>query len=191
MPRRTDTKERMLVIAVKMVNEEGWDSLNLHRLAKKLGIKTPSLYNHCKSLEQLRHQLIYKAHDELLEALRIAADGKAGKEAIISWAHAYRKYGKNNPGLLPAIAISTDNLPPLNWDDLPEKSANELFLNEAMRILKPFKLDENEMVHILRMLRSMVHGFVVLEQSAGFGLPQDSNESFTWMMDRFFEGIAQ
>lgn len=184
MPRTTDTKERMIEVAREMANESGWESLNLHHIAERLGIKPPSLYNHISSLEDLRAQLILAAHQGLSEVLLGAADGHNGGEAIRAMGIAYRKYILENPGLLPALSISTES-----WKS-PVRQVSDQTLEGAKAVLDPFGLSETEKVHALRMLRSLVHGFATLELSGGFGLPEDREESFSWMLDRLVRSLS-
>ncbi len=66
---------------------------------------------------------------------------------------------------------------------------SEHFFGESSRILAPFDLNESDSVHALRMFRSLVHGFSVLEHSDGFGLPEDAEESFKWMLEKYTESL--
>ena len=48
MPRRAGLDKAMVVqAAADLANAEGVDALSLGRLAERLGVRTPSLYNHC------------------------------------------------------------------------------------------------------------------------------------------------
>jgi hypothetical protein len=50
-------------------------------------------------------------------------------------------------------------------------------------------LEEDEAIHALRGLRSLVHGFATLEISGGFGIPLDLDESFSRLVDLFITGL--
>src|SRR5919109_5367880 len=43
--------------AARLVDEEGLEQLTLGRLAERLGVRTPSLYNHVAGLSGLKHDL--------------------------------------------------------------------------------------------------------------------------------------
>ena len=47
------TKTAVVQAAAELINEEGTDALSLNRLAEKLDIRTPSLYNHVDGLPGL------------------------------------------------------------------------------------------------------------------------------------------
>src|SRR5712691_2290579 len=84
--------------AAKLVDEEGIEQLTLGRLAERLNVKTPSLYNHVAGLPGLKHDLMLYCLRELLDGIRRATIGKSGAEAIIALADAYRAYAREMPG---------------------------------------------------------------------------------------------
>src|SRR2546430_5946247 len=61
--------------AVKLVDEEGIEQLTLGRLAERLGVRTPSLYNHVAGLPGLKHELMLYCLHDLLD--RILQDRKS------------------------------------------------------------------------------------------------------------------
>lgn len=47
-----------------------------------------------------------------------------------------------------------------------------------IRALAAYRLSNDDARHIIRMLRSIVHGCVTLEHIGGFGLPSEVDETF-------------
>src|SRR5258708_33366268 len=84
--------------AAKLVDEEGIEQLSLGRLAERLGVRTPSLYNHVAGLPGLKHDLALFCSRELLDRLLRATIGKSRAEAIFALANAYRAYATETPG---------------------------------------------------------------------------------------------
>src|SRR5436309_14477529 len=84
--------------AAKLVDEEGIEQLTLGRLAERLGVRTPSLYNHVAGLTGLKHDLALYCLRDLLDRVRLATIGKSGAQAIIALADAYRTYAREMPG---------------------------------------------------------------------------------------------
>ncbi len=68
--------------AAKLVDEEGIEQLSLGRLAERLGVRTPSLYNHVAGLPGLKHDLALFCSRELLDRLLRATIGKSRAEAM-------------------------------------------------------------------------------------------------------------
>jgi hypothetical protein len=48
-------------------------------------------------------------------------------------------------------------------------------------VLRGYGIGEDEMDHALRMLRSTMHGFAILEVSGGFQWDADPDESYRWL----------
>src|SRR5438270_13831735 len=84
--------------AVKLVDEEGIDQLTLGRLAERLGVRTPSLYNHVAGLPGLKHALMLYCLHDLLDRILHATVGKSRAEATFALANAYRAYASEAPG---------------------------------------------------------------------------------------------
>src|SRR5713101_8948460 len=84
--------------AARLVDEEGIEQLSLGRLAERLGVRTPSLYNHVAGLPGLKHDLALFCSRELLDRLLRATIGKSRAEAIFALANAFRAYARETPG---------------------------------------------------------------------------------------------
>src|SRR5438128_77661 len=81
-----------------LVDEIGFENLSMGLLAKRLGVKTPSLYNHVASQADLAHRIAVLAMTELADAIRDAIQGRSGKEALVAGAYAMRTYVLQHPG---------------------------------------------------------------------------------------------
>src|SRR5438552_6992149 len=67
--------------AAKLVDEEGIEQLTLGHLAERLGVRTPSLYNHVAGLSGLKHDLALYSLRDLLDRILHATVGKSRAEA--------------------------------------------------------------------------------------------------------------
>jgi len=171
--------------AVKLVDEDGLDQLTLGRLAEHLGVRTPSLYNHVAGLPGLKHDIaLYSARD-LLDCLRRATIGKSRAEAIVAFANAYRAYAIEAPGRY-GLTLQA----PRPGDRELQTIAQQI-IEVALAILAPYRLSDENAIHAIRSLRSIVHGFVSLEGAGGFALPVDLDASFHWLIDLFIAGLSR
>jgi len=50
-------------------------------------------------------------------------------------------------------------------------------------VLKGYRIEGSDMIDAVRMLRATLHGFVSLEASGGFGLPQSVDATFIRLVD--------
>jgi hypothetical protein len=72
----------VLKAAADLADQEGFEQVSLDSLAKKLQIRTPSLYNYVQGLPGLKKELACYAIRKLKEELAEAAIGKSGDEAL-------------------------------------------------------------------------------------------------------------
>src|SRR6266852_1949761 len=169
--------------AARLVDEEGIEQLTLGRLAERLGVRTPSLYNHVAGLPGLKHDLtLYCLHDVLDRILR-ATVGKSRAEAIFALATAYRAYARETPGRY-ALTLQA----PDPGDQELQAIARQL-VDVIRAVLAPYRLSEEDAIHAIRGIRSLVHGFISLEVAGGFGLPVDLDASFHWLIKLFIAGL--
>src|SRR5207302_7040956 len=171
--------------AVKLIDEEGIEQLSLGRLAERLGVRTPSLYNHVAGLPGLKHDLTLYCLRDLLYRLTRATIGKSRAEAIGALADAYRAYAREAPGRY-ALTLQA----PDPGDQEVQVIAQEI-VDVLRAVVVPDRLSEEEAIHAIRSLRSMVHGFISLEVAGGFGMPVDLDASFHWLINLFITGLSR
>jgi AcrR family transcriptional regulator len=171
--------------AARLVDEEGIDQLTLGRLAERLGIRTPSLYNHVAGLSGLKRDLALSCLRELLDRIMRATIGKSGAEAIVALTDAYRAYARETPGRY-ALTLQA----PGPGD--PELQAIAQEIVDVLRaVLAPYRLSEEEAIHAIRGLRSIVHGFSSLEAAGAFRMPVDLDASFHWLITLFITSLRR
>ena len=72
----------------------------------------------------------------------------------------------------------------------PELQAIAQQLVDVIRaVLAPYRLSEEDAIHAIRGMRSLVHGFISLEVAGGFGMPVDQDASFHWLIKLFIAGL--
>jgi AcrR family transcriptional regulator len=176
-------KATVVETAAKLVDEEGIEQLSLGHLAERLGVRTPSLYNHVAGLPGLKHDLaIYCLHD-LLDRITRATIGKSHAEAIVALANAYRAYARETPGRYALTQQAPDPA------DKELQVIAKQVVDVVRAVLVPYSYSEEEAIHAIRSLRSIVHGFVSLEVAGGFGIPVDLDASFQWLIKLFVAGL--
>jgi AcrR family transcriptional regulator len=185
-PRPGLTRETVVRAAASLADEDGLDGFTLADLAYRLGVRTPSLYNHVAGLGGLRRELALLGLCELGGRIGRAAIGKTTDEATIAVAHAYRDFVKERPGLYDATVRSSRLAYPGDPDF--EAAENEAF-EAVLTVLDSYGLRGEEALHAARGLRSLVHGFATLEVAGGFGIPLDLDESFERLLRTFVAGL--
>lgn len=173
----------VVTAAAALADTQGVESLTLAALAARLGIKIPSLYNYVAGLPGLRRALALAGLRELTARLERVAVGKAGDQALVACAHAYRAFAHERPGLYAATLRA-----PQEGDDEWTAVAEEL-VNLVLAVLAGYGLTGADALHATRGLRSILHGFVALEAAGGFGLPLDRDESFNRLVRMFVSSL--
>jgi AcrR family transcriptional regulator len=178
-PKAGLSREAVVQAAASLANEQGIQALTLGRLAERLGIRTPSLYNHVDGLPGLLRELALLNAGSMADRIGRAAIGKSGATALLAIARAYRAYIKESPGVyLASLRVSGNQVAP----DPRLSQAEGQMVEMVMAALASFGLQGAHGLHAVRALRSLVHGFTTLEIAGGFGLPLDLDESFERMM---------
>ena len=169
--------------AAKLVDEKGLDQLSLGLLAERLGVRTPSLYNHVAGLPGLKHDLALYCLREVFDRLTRATIGKSRAEAIVAIANTYRAYARETPGRY-ALTLQA----PGPGDQALQAIAQQL-VDVLRAVLAPYRLSEEDTIHAIRSLRSIVHGFISLEVAGGFAMPIDLDASFHWLINLYIAGL--
>jgi AcrR family transcriptional regulator len=177
-------REAVVRAAAKIADDEGWDALTLARVAGKLRVRSPSLYNHIGGLETLRRELKLLVMRELNTALTRATVGKSRDDAVRALAAAYRAFVKRHPGTYAATMVAA----PKN-DPAVEAAAGHI-VETLLSVLSGYGLDRREGIHAIRAMRSAVHGFAALEIAGGFGIPLDVDKSFDWLVLSLLKGLS-
>jgi len=187
-PRSNLTKQTVVQAAADLIDAEGLEALSLGRLAKELGIRPPSLYNHVDGLPGLMQELsILNAHN-LAERLNEVAIGKSGPELVQAMMQSMRAYIKEAPGLYLSTVRASGTQSEVDTR-LEQEEARSVKVGLAA--MASFGLEKEDAIHAVRGLRSVVHGFTTLEISGGFGIPLDLDESFSRLVDLFIVGLEQ
>jgi AcrR family transcriptional regulator len=185
MPRAGLSTASVVAAAAGIADADGLDALTLARLATSVGVRTPSLYNHVASLDDVRRRVALVALVELGDALRDATVGRAGDDALTAMAHAYRAYARAHPGRYAA----TQRAPAAGDDERATAAARAV--DVLLAVLRGYGLEGDDAIHAARAVRSALHGFVALESGGGFGIPVALDESFDRMVAALARGLGE
>src|SRR5947209_12996003 len=95
MPHRAGLDRSIVVeAAARLVDEGGIEQLTLGRLAERLGVRTPSSYNHVAGLPGLKHDLALYCLRDVYERVTRTAIGKSRAQAIFAFANTYLSYAR-------------------------------------------------------------------------------------------------
>jgi AcrR family transcriptional regulator len=177
-------KKKIIKSAADMADKKGIANVTLKVLAEELGIKPPSLYKHFSGgLEELNKELMLYGWRSLESEITRAAIGKAKDDAIIAICYAYRNFVAKHKGLFEAM----------QWYNMYQSEehlkATEGTVSILFQVLEAYGLSEEQKVHIVRMLRGFLQGFVSIESHGGYGNPTPLNDTFDFALKTILNGI--
>ncbi|HJT56024.1 MAG TPA: TetR-like C-terminal domain-containing protein [Ktedonobacteraceae bacterium] len=177
---------RVVQAAADLADREGLEGVSLVALAAQLDVRSPTLYHYIEDgLAGVRRELALLGTQEMIHRLGRAVMGKAGDEAVIALANAYRGFANEHPGLYAAT------VQPAGPTDAALVAAQSELVEIVVRALSAYHLVGDEAIHAVRILRSAVHGFATLEYERGFGLALDLDESFRRLLQVFIAGLSR
>ncbi|MEX2415801.1 MAG: WHG domain-containing protein [Paenibacillaceae bacterium] len=183
MPRIGLDLPSLVHAATELADTQGLEAVTLATLAQRLQIRSPSLYNHVNGLPDLRRQLALTGLAQMSEHFRHALADKSGDDAVRAFSYAYLSFARAHPGLYEAVQRAAEP------DDLLLQQAGNDVVQLAVNSLEGYGLRGDEVIHMVRVIRSVLHGFVSLERQGGFGIPLDLDDTFRLLNQTFLEGL--
>ena len=183
MPRAGLDLDTVLQAAIVLADAEGLEHLTIAKLASFLGVKAPSLYNHIRSLEEVKDYLTTEALQSLLDRSREAMAGVSGSDALQALGRAQRQFAKEHPGLWAAT-----HLPVAQWSEASQTVA-KAYVALFLSVLRGYGVTGDAAIHAARFARASLRGFIDIELGGGFGLPQDVNASFDALLQMLDAGL--
>lgn len=206
MPRAGLSRSAVVDLAQAVADDAGpggFDALTLAAVASRAGVAVPSLYKHVDGLPDLRREVALRAVQHFSAHVRTAvasAGTRRPGDALRTAGRAVRAYALDHPARYAAVQAA----PALG--DLPDgrlsaASAGAVtVLADALRGAVPHGDGATDAatdgaasdaeVHLVRLVRAAVHGFVDLELRGGFALPQDRDASFEQLLDVLVAGLG-
>ncbi len=174
----------VVAAAGRIADAEGLEAATISRVAADLKVRPPSLYNHVANHAALMRLLAIESVQELGAAITGAAVGRSREDAIRTIAVAYRAYALQHPGRYASTVRAPDP------GDAEAETAAAAAVSPIVAVLAGWGIEGDDAVHLVRVVRSGLHGFVSIEMSGGFGLPLDLDHSFELLVDGLVAAIV-
>jgi AcrR family transcriptional regulator len=182
--KRGVTLEQVLSVSEGLADAEGLDGVTLAAVARALRIRSPSLYSHVDGLGHLLRLLALSAAGKMESEFREAAGELKGAAALRAIAHRYRDFARRHPG---CYAAAQRAVRPGEDEELYAALAG--VVSPVLRALEEAGAAPGERIHLARALRSALHGFVELERTGGFGMPEAVDASFDHLVELILSGV--
>ncbi|MFV0557876.1 MAG: TetR/AcrR family transcriptional regulator [Enterococcus sp.] len=184
--KRNLSQVKILTAYRELAKEMAVGQITFQHLAKELEIKSPSLYNHFKNIQEARYALTALLVQELNDELRRGLVGKSGGEAITAYATIYHQFAQENQAVFELFT----SIPQTHEEKLLElMHETNLIIHQ---ILASFPLSSEAIIHRSRELRSLIHGYISLRFLGYFTKePVDAKESYQLMIADFIQSLPK
>ena len=183
MTRNNINDELIIEVSAKLSNEVGLDNLSLKMIAEKLNIKSPSLYNHIKRLEEIKKKIMIYGWKQMEQEMITSAVGVSGYDALRNMCNAFYEYATNNKGIFSSMLWYN------KYENNESNEATTRLFNIVFKIMKPLNISDENINHIIRTLRSFLEGFSLLVNNNSFGHEVSIKESFDLSLEIIINGI--
>lgn len=170
--------EEITRVASQMISEVGYANFSLRDLAARLGVRPSSLYNHVNGIGDINVAVALDAAGQMNRRLAEAVEDLPREKAFLRGLAEYRAFAAENPELYKALY----RLSGANEDNAALiRSAALHSIDPLRKVVKSFELEELDLIHFMRYMRSALHGFLTLT-TEGFllrgGVPRDESYAF-------------
>ncbi len=183
MSKNIISDELIIETSAKLSNKVGLDNLSLKLIAEELNIKSPSLYNHIKSLDEIKQRLMIYGWKQMEEKIIDSAVGVSGYDALKNMCYAFYDYSTNNKGIFTAMLWYN------KYENDKKDNATKRLFNMIFKVMSSLDISEDNINHIVRTLRSFLEGFSLLVNNNAFGNPISIKESFDLSLEIIINGI--
>ena len=183
MSKNNISYELIIETSAKLSNKVGLDNLSLKMIAKELNIKSPSLYNHISSLDEIKMRLMIYGWKQIEEKMLVSAVGVSGYEALKNMCYAFYDYSTTNKGVFTAMLWYN------KYESAQKENATTKLFNMLFKVMKTLNISDNNINHIIRTLRGFLEGFSLLVNNNAFGNPLSIIESFYLSLEFIIIGI--
>jgi len=193
-------RERIIEAALAIIVEEGFSCLTMRRLASRLHMSAPNLYNFFRSKEEIYISIVIKGFQMLYDELALASGsstGAAGKaHAMLD---AYVRFGMTNKSYYDIMFT----LPAPKYNDYvgtPHEKLSEVEYKISMDIARiatdtlrdlrgaGFRGSEEDVLHDVVKIWSMLHGMVSLANSNIIGyVASDIEKTHSRIIDELID----
>ena len=179
------SKSLVIETASKIADKQGLNNLSLKAVAEELNVRTPSLYNHIESLDDLLREVAHKGMRSMNEQMTQAAIGKSGNTALKSISVEYLNFIIEHPGVYETIQWAT-------WHGTNETA--EIFQNYIKilsTIILSYSFPSESTNEILNLFTGFLHGFTTLQVRYAFSEPQKVRDELCNSVDTIMLGVFQ
>ncbi|MBD1877188.1 WHG domain-containing protein [Nodosilinea sp. FACHB-131] len=179
------TPHDVVQAAIACLDREGELALGVNRVARELGVKPPAIYKHLDGNTGLRRAVALEIWRNYLTHCQSQMTDTIEPFALLRiGAQATRNFAQRYPGRY-AVMMQYQMRP----TDLEEAEIIQNSLHFFQKSLQLYKLSENALIDVMRMVNAAVYGFITREQQELMTLNRSTDQSYEVMLDALIVAI--
>jgi AcrR family transcriptional regulator len=177
MPRANLDSQTVIAAAVSLADRDGFGAVSVSLVARCLGVKSASLYEHVRGRDALLDGMQRFALGELAARISDAIAGRSATDALRGLADAHLAYARERPGAWAALARHATV-------DTARSVEAQRVASLLLAAIRGYPVPDEERVHAVRFVGATVRGFLSLTRVDAFAHRDDSqDESWTAAID--------
>ena len=151
-------RSRVLRAAVQLADEQGFESLTMRKLARRLDVEAMSLYNHVANKDDLLNGVV----DLVVQEIDLPANGEDWRPAMRRRATSAREVLGRHPWAAGLIESSADPSP-----------VRLRYAEAVVACLRDGGFSSADAIHAFSLLDSYIYGFALQEKNMPFTSAED------------------
>jgi AcrR family transcriptional regulator len=179
------TPQDVIKAAIDCLDQEGESALGVNRVARALGIKPPAIYKHLDGNAGLTRAVALAIwRNYLLDCQNQTAEITTPQALLRVGAQSIRNFAQRYPARY--IVMMQYQLRPTD----PEE-AKIIYgsLDLFKKSLQLYKLSDDALIDVMRMVNAAIYGFILREQSELMTLTRSTDRSYEVMLDALIVAI--
>ncbi len=156
------SRELVVRTAADLADEHGLRAVTVSSVARRLGVRPPSIYSHLGGADELATEVTVLALTELADRADRALAGRSGREALTALADVHRDYARAHPGRFEAAGHLDQAVTPAL------AAVGARVTEQSLAVLRGYAVPEAERVHAVRFVAGLLRGWVELEGGGAF-----------------------
>lgn len=179
------TPQDVVNAAIACLDKEGEAALGVNRVARELGIKPPAIYKHLDGNSGLRRAVALEIWRSYLTECQSQTTDLAEPYALLRLgAQTTRNFAQRHPARY-TVMMQYQMRP----TDPEEAEIIQNALQFFQRSLQLYKLSNDALIDVMRMVNAAIYGFIAREQLELMTLTRSTDRSYEVMLDALIVAI--
>jgi AcrR family transcriptional regulator len=179
------TPQDVIKAAINCLDQEGESALGVNRVARALGIKPPAIYKHLDGNAGLTRAVALAIwRNYLLDCQNQTAEITTPHALLRVGAQAIRNFAQRYPARYTVMMQYQ-----LRPTDPEEAEIIYGSLDLFKKSLQLYKLSDDALIDVMRMVNAAIYGFILREQSELMTLTRSTDHSYEVMLDALIVAI--